>query len=94
MIKSFKLGGLKYTVEQVSTIDDSCLGVYYSASKHIKVTTQLNGRIIPEDAQEQTLYHEVVHAILDELGRADLSEDENFVQSFSLMIHQFETSKQ
>ena len=33
-----------------------------------------------------TLFHEIVHSILDGLGRTDLSRDEKFVARFSLAL--------
>jgi hypothetical protein len=44
-------------------------------------------------AIEATLYHEVVHAILDTIGKNELSRDEEFVQCFSTLLHQFEKTK-
>jgi Zn-dependent peptidase ImmA (M78 family) len=46
-----------------------------------------------ELAIEQTLYHEVTHAILDTLKEYELSKNEEFVQKFSLLLHQFEKTK-
>jgi hypothetical protein len=42
---------------------------------------------------EETIYHEVVHGILNTIDRHDLSEDENFVQNFAVLLHQFEKTK-
>lgn len=41
-----------------------------------------------EAVKQETLVHEIVHAILVHIGRADLSEDETFVQSFANAINQ------
>lgn len=93
MVTDFKLGYRDYTVQYVEDIDDNGLGRTYSMLGIIKLATSWNGRFLPEDSVEQTLYHEVVHAILDELGYKELSDDETFVQGFSLLLQQFENTK-
>ena len=93
MIKEFKLGGRQYTVKLEEDIDDNGLGRCYAPLGLIKISKTCNGKSLPEDSMEQTLYHEVLHAMLDELGYSDLSGDETFVQGLALMMHQFETSK-
>jgi Zn-dependent peptidase ImmA (M78 family) len=88
MIKSFCLGSKKYKVERRS--NDSCnLGTCFSPLCLIRIQTIFDGKSIPEESQEQTLFHEVVHAILDDIGERDLSSNERFVQSFSLLMRQF-----
>lgn len=93
MIKSFSIGGIKYTVEEVDNIEGRTLGVCYLADKKILIAKTSYGRQVTTEGKEQTLIHEVVHTILDELGYTELSEDEKFVQSFSLLLHQFYLSK-
>ena len=93
MISEFKLGSKKYSVEYVDNIDDSGLGRCISPIGLIKIAKTFFGKDIPKDAQEQTTYHEIVHAILNELGQDKLSDDENFVQSFALLLHQFIITK-
>lgn len=93
MIKEFKLGALDYRVELVDNIDDNGLGRAYSPLGLIKLANRWQGKTILETCKEQTLYHEVVHAMLDELGYHELSSDETFVQSFSLLMHQFDKTK-
>lgn len=93
MIKSFYIGGIKYTVEEVDNIEGRVLGQCYLADKKIFIAKSSYGREVTDEGKEQTLIHEVIHAILDELGYTDLSGDEKFVQSFSLLLHQFYVSK-
>jgi len=88
MIKSFQLGAKKYKVVKAKH-DTTNLGLCYSALGMIKVQEIYDGKEIPEDCQEQALYHEVVHAILNDIGRVDLSDNENLVQSFGTLMHQF-----
>ena len=93
MIKGFQLGAIKYSVEEAESIDDKGLGRAYTAQKKVIISKTHNNADLPKEARDQVLYHEVVHCILEELGREDLSGDENFVQSFSLLLHQFEATK-
>lgn len=92
-VKRFTLGAREYKVEIVEHIDDTGLGRTYSPRGLILIAANCNGKELPKDSIEQTLYHEVTHAILDELGYNKLSSDEKFVQGFSLLLHQFETTK-
>lgn len=41
-----------------------------------------------ETVKSETLCHEIMHAILVHIGRADLSEDETFVQALGNAINQ------
>ena len=45
-------------------------------------------RDMPEEAQRETLIHEIVHGMLVMIGRNDLSDDETLVQSLALAISQ------
>lgn len=40
------------------------------------------------DLEEQTLYHEIVHAMLDNLAYNELSHDEDFVDRLGSALHQ------
>jgi len=88
MIKSFQLAGKKYRVKH-GTTDTDCVGMCNVSLCEIVIRDMFDGKKIPEDSKEQTLYHEVVHAIFQEIGRDDLYKDETLVQSFSLLLHQF-----
>lgn len=90
---SFTLGGLNFHTEIVESIDDTGLGRAYNSLGLIKLAQYLHGRPIPQDSKERTFYHELVHAILDELGQKELSNNETFVDSFSSLLYQFEVTK-
>lgn|SRR4030043_1171774 len=96
MIKRFTLGAVEWTVEVANTRGDdreAYGATFYDESKILLQDTTL-GKPRASTAIEQTLYHEIVHAILDTLGKRELSKDEEFIQSFSLLLHQFEKTKQ
>ena len=92
MFKRFNLAGKQYTVKLVKYDTDN-LGLARSAVGEIEVQTHWLGREIPEEMQVQTAYHEVVHCILEDIGRNDLSNDETLVQTLSALMYQFEQSK-
>lgn len=92
--KKFTLGAIEYTVKVVPHINNRVMGDCSIVDKTILLAENSISRKTSEIGMEQTLYHEVVHSILDEIGRDDLSSDETFVQSFSLLLHQFEKTKE
>jgi len=86
MIKSFKLGAVTWNVnfndDRTSSQDALGLCSYVEASIYVAV-------------QKQTMYHEVIHAMLDAIGYNELGEDEKFVNSMGTLLHQFiETKKE
>ena len=95
MIKEFTLGAVKWTVElNNERLDDKgAYGVCYYDESKILVQDKSLKYNREASAVEQTLYHEVTHAILDTMGERDLSHNEKFVQQFSLLLHQFEKTK-
>jgi hypothetical protein len=92
MIREFILGGVKWTVkEDESRLDDlKLLGLCEFQKSLISIYV----KEIDKNLVEQTLYHEVVHAILDSIGESELSSNDKFVQNFALLLHQFEITKQ
>lgn len=93
MVKSFKIGGKTFSISEVDH-DNQELGRADSPLNRIQIQRKWEGKDVPMSTLEQTVYHEVVHCLLNEMGRNDLSSDETFVQTFSLLLHQFETTKE
>lgn len=50
---------------------------------YIKIAANVDGSIQTDSSMLNTYIHECVHAILDTMGRSDLSSDEVFVSSFA-----------
>lgn len=78
--------GIPYTVIE-------CGDSFNADAKHFGNVDFLKAEIyinkdMAEAVKQETLVHEIVHAILVHIGRADLSEDETFVQSFANAINQ------
>jgi len=91
MIHEFTLGGIKWTVkEDRSRLDDlKLLGL----CEFPKSLISIYDKWIDKSLVDQTIYHEVVHAILESMGEDALSGNDKFVQNFALLLHQFETTK-
>ena len=81
-MKKIKIAGIPYKVKEVNVIDEPEEGVvrgridYSSGVIYIKKDQ-------PKKLKKETLIHEVIHGILVEIGRGDLSCDESLVQSFA-----------
>ena len=91
-VSKFYLGAKKYEVEY-KEFDNNKLGVVYPEFSKIIIADKINNIPIKEDAQAQSLYHELIHAIFHELGYFELAKNEKLVQQMAIMVHQFETSK-
>lgn len=91
LINEFSLGGIKWVISiDNNRLDDlGLLGLCESVKSKISIYT--DG--IDQSLIEQTIYHEVVHAILESIGENELSKNEKFVQGFAVLLHQFETTK-
>lgn len=94
--KKFKLGAVewKVSIEDTELSNDGSLGTSSLADTEITIAKNYKGKNLNPQLVEQTLYHEVVHAILNTMDKHDLSKDEVFVQGFSLLLHQFEKTKE
>ena len=81
--KQLRIGGQLLRVERVISLEGSKLGTCCLGSGEIKIAETFDGRKQSESCQINTLLHEMTHAILDTMGRVDLSADEVFVSSFA-----------
>jgi hypothetical protein len=94
MISKFTLGATEWSVEEVEKFDSTTqLGESSIGETKIRISKTWSNTLVSEQSKEATIYHEVVHAILDTLGEFDLSQKEEFVQKFSVLMHQFEKTK-
>lgn len=78
-----RIGGQLLEVEFPENIEGSKLGKCCLATGIIKIAQTFDGLKQSESSQMNTFFHEVVHAILDTMGRGDLSSDEVFVNTFA-----------
>jgi len=95
--KSFMLGALHCTViikEQVFLDNEEVCAANDPYSMNIEISEKVLGSECSEDYKRQSFYHELIHLIFDTLGYCDLSQNENLVQQFSLLLDQFEQTKE
>lgn len=79
---SFFVGGQKISVEMVNHLDGS-LGRCCVGAGWLRIADVFKEEHQSESSKENTFLHELVHVILDTMGRDDLSGDEVFVSSFA-----------
>lgn len=91
MIREFNLGAIRWVVkEDNARLEDlKLLGLCEFPKSLISIYSDK----IDDDLIQQTIYHEVIHAILDTMGESELSENDKFVQGFAILLHQFEKTK-
>ena len=80
-----RIGCSTYEFKKVKrTFDIEHYGVVNPDLKKIVIYNSNN-----QEMNDQSVWHEVVHAILYEIQREDLSNNEDFVEIFSKHIHAF-----
>lgn len=80
---SYHVGGQDIEVKIVEKTEDNKLGCVCVGDGIMKIAKMFNGLEQSETSKLNTFNHELVHTILDTMGRQDLSEDETFVCTFS-----------
>lgn len=88
----FTLGSVVQTVTMKQFIENNNVGDQHTALCQINIALNCSNEPIPVDSQENTFYHELIHAILGFMNN-DLREDEKFVQTFANLLYEFEKSK-
>lgn len=83
--KQFTVGGQDVEVTLVDNLDGK-LGRCCLAGGYVKIAKTFNGEPQSDTSILNTLYHEIVHSILDTMGRDDLGGDETFVCTFSSFL--------
>lgn len=79
------IGKTKIKVELFDAVfvgKDECRGAYNYATNHISIAKQTKAR------QHNTLWHEITHAILHDMGETKLNHNEKFVSGFADRLEQ------
>jgi len=83
--KTILIGGLRYTVEECEDLHaldgEKCDGLLNVDTWVIKLEARL-----PEAAREQVLWHEIIHATLNQMGRPDQYKDEPLVDALAFCV--------
>lgn len=78
------VGGQEIRIDIVDKINGNCLGRCCLGGGFIEISNVFHEDVKQSDSSKRnTFFHEVVHAILETMGEAKLSENEKFVSSFS-----------
>lgn len=85
--KEFQVGGKTFKVRMIPTLAKcGALGM----ARYDDCEIWLEASIQNDDMKGITFYHEIVHVILDTMGRNSLRDDEEFVDSFANLLWQIE----
>lgn len=79
--------GIPHEVRKVTAINEGSDGITLGQIDHSKAEIELRSGM-PSGLEQSTLFHEVLHGMLVQLGYNSLSEDETFVQGFSNAMYQ------
>ena len=90
--KFIQIGGQVIEVQQPKDIEGGKLGKVCIGNGIMKIAQTFDGMEQSETSRRNTFWHEVVHGILDTMGRDDLSRDEAFVCCFSGFLTECITS--
>ena len=85
MLKKIKIGGMEYQVKEVKfgeSNGDVTLGECYFETADILINENLS-----DNRKEQTLFHEMVHAMLFEAGSIEY-DNEELVNQLGLIMYQ------
>ena len=90
MIKEINILGVVYQVREVDVVNKEELrrGEINFMTNEIRIDKGL-----VQSAKEQTLMHEILHAVFDLLGLDELNADENKVQGIATALHHVLTSQ-
>lgn len=84
-MKKVKVGGVTYKIKKVKNLVDDgeeCFGICDRRDLAIKINDSIN-----DQRYNQTLIHEIMHAVFDEAG-LDLDNEEDIVNRISLVWYQ------
>lgn len=94
--EKFKLNGkvINVVIDDEYCTKEKCLGEADFEERLITLCRKNAGKSVTKRDREQTFFHELVHMILDSMGKDRLKYDEDFVDLFATRLHEYEKSKQ
>ena len=84
--KKFKVGSVEYEVKQVEHCGNCDDFGFWRPQGIIEIAKQAGGYEVSESKKRQVFLHELTHAILAQMGKEELNEDESFVNTFSSFL--------
>jgi Zn-dependent peptidase ImmA (M78 family) len=90
MKREINIMGVIFTVMEVDVVNktEPRKGEIDYLTNEIRIDKNM-----PKSSKEQTLMHEIMHAVFDLLGMDELAEDEAKVQSIATALHQVFTAQ-
>lgn len=84
--KKLVVGGVDYVVNIKDVLNYNEDFGYWKPQGTIDIARGVEGDRISESRMRTTFWHELTHAILDRMGRTDLNDSEEFVNTFSAFL--------
>ena len=84
--KRMTVGGVDYVVNIKDVLNYNEYFGYWKPQGTIDIASGVEGDRISESRMRTTFWHELTHAILDRMGRTDLNDSEEFVNTFSAFL--------
>jgi hypothetical protein len=82
--KTIRVGKKRYSIEIVETLLQHRMGAVNFDNAQIKIGRKsMSGHRYTQAMMTDTFWHELVHAILNDMGRNTLNADEQFVTGFA-----------
>jgi ATP adenylyltransferase/5',5'''-P-1,P-4-tetraphosphate phosphorylase II len=94
--EEFTVGYKTYKVEKVTILTNNgqqVFGLFEPMINTISLATQVDGVKVSDNDMLAAFYHELIHAILYNMGELELNEDERFTEGFSVYLTQFNLTK-
>lgn len=85
-MNSVKIGGITYTIKREEI--ECHNGIQFGEVNYGTTQITINNVKVNEQKQEQTLMHEMVHAMMHEAGLDELSNDEVIVNQLGILLYQ------
>jgi hypothetical protein len=89
--KNFNIFGQTIKVLYKKTLHKThdAIGLWFPNTNTIHIQQNTKEYEINKDNIEQTFCHELIHCMLEKIGRTDLSSDEKLVDNLGQVLHQF-----
>ena len=84
MIRNINILGIDFSVNEVPVVNKN--SPEKGEINYLKCQILID-ESMPEDLKEQTLWHEILHAICDLTGNYEIGQNENAVQSIATALY-------
>ena len=85
---------IRVIIDNEYCTENNCIGEADFTEKVVTLCSKFKGQVMNKKMRETTYYHELVHMILDSMGREKLKYDEKFVDLFAARLYEYEKTKQ